>query len=168
MAEASIRVRTTCESDAAAVQQVLVESYPSLMAEAYDADLLRRAIPLITKPNRTLLGSGRYYIAERGDETVGCGGWSFEEPGGTLIEPGIAHIRHFAVAAAHVRRGAGRALFSRCEADAREHGIRRFKCFSSLNAVKFYAALGFQQCGRINVQMPAGLTFPSYLMEKQI
>lgn len=165
---AAIRVRTTGESDAAAVPQVLLESYPSLMAEAYDPDLLRRALPLITKPNKALLRSGRYYIAESGNRIVGCGGWSLEEPGGTSTEPGIAHIRHFAVAAEHVRRGAGRALLDRCEADARGHGVRRLKCFSSLNAAKFYAALGFRQCGPINVWMAAGLTFPSYLMEKQI
>lgn len=138
------------------------------MAEAYEADLLRRALPMITKPNRRLLGSGTYYVAECANEVVGCGGWSLEEPGGTSIDPGIAHIRHFAVAAEHVRKGVGRALFDRCEVDARQRGIRLFKCFSSLNAAEFYTTLGFQLCGPIGVQMPAGLIFPSYLMEKQI
>lgn len=168
MAATTIRVRTTDESDAEAVQRVLLASYPQLMAEAYDADLLKRALPLITKPNRSLLRSGKYYVAQRTGEVVGCGGWSFEEPGGTAVEPGIAHIRHFAVDAKHVGQGVGRALVDRCEADARQLGIRLFKCFSSLNAAKFYVSLGFQLRDRIEVQMPAGVTFPSYLMEKQI
>lgn len=138
------------------------------MAAAYDTDLLECALPLITTPNSKLLCSGTYYVAECGNEVIGCGGWSLEVPGGTSIEPGIAHIRHFAVAAKHVRRGAGRALLDRCEADARKRDVRILKCFSSLNAVKFYAALGFRHCGLIDVQMPAGLTFPSCLMEKHI
>lgn len=138
------------------------------MAEAYDPEILGRALPIITKPNRRLLGSGTYYVAQYADAIVACGGWSLEEPGSTSTEPGIAHIRHFAVASEHVRRGAGRALFHRCEVEARASGIRLFKCFSSLNAAEFYAALGFQLCGPIEVQMPEGLTFPSYLMEKRI
>lgn len=138
------------------------------MAEAYEPDLLRRALPLITKPNTSLLRSGKYYVAESASEVVGCGGWSLEEPGRTSVQPGIGHIRHFAVAAKHVGRGTGRALFERCEADARQSGIRLLKCFSSLNAVEFYAALGFQLCGTIEVEMPGGLMFPSYLMEKRI
>lgn len=64
MAAETIRVRTTVEADAAAVQQVLFQSYPVLMAEAYDPDLLKRTLPLITMPNRRLLRSGTYYVPQ--------------------------------------------------------------------------------------------------------
>ena len=164
----AIDVRTANLSDAAAVQQVLLASYPTLMAEAYDPGLLRRALPSITRANEKLLASGTYYIAELSGHAVGCGGWSHEEPGGNRKVAGIAHIRHFAVSAEHIGLGVGRALFDRCEADARVEEIRLFKCFASRNAVGFYAALGFKLCGEIDVPMPAGVSFPSLLMERSV
>lgn len=165
---ATVDVRTADISDADAVRRVLLASYPSLMAKAYDEDLLRRAIPLITRPNERLLGSGTYYIAELDGEAIGCGGWSHEEPGGTATEPGVAHIRHFAVSADYLGRGAGRALFDRCESAARAEGVRMFKCYASRNAVGFYSALGFRLCGEIDVPMPSNVSFPSLLMEMRL
>lgn len=164
----AIEVRSARLSDADAVGQILMASYPALMAEAYDPELLRRALPLITRPNERLLISGNYYLAESEDRAIGCGGWSHEEPGGSARAPGVAHIRHFAVSAAYVGRGAGRAIFDRCEADARAEQIRLFKCFSSRNAVGFYASLGFSYCGEIEVPMPDGIKFPSILMERPV
>ena len=164
----AIKVRTAEISDAAAVQRVLLASYPSLMAKAYDPDLLRRALPLITRPNEKLLGSGTYYVAESGDLVVGCGGWSHEEPGGSARTPGVAHIRHFAVSANYIGLGIGRAIFDRCEADARAEKIQLFKCFASRNAAEFYAALGFTPCCEIEVPMPDNVKFPSLLMERRV
>lgn len=164
----AIEVRTAEISDAAGVQRVFLASYPSLMAKAYDEDLLRRALPLITRPNERLLNSGTYYVAETGGQIVGCGGWTHEEPGGSARELGIAHIRHFAVSSDNIGQGIGRALFDRCEIDARAEHIRLFKCYASRNAAGFYAALGFKLCGEIEVQMPANVRFPSLLMERCI
>ena len=163
-----IDVRTATLADADAVHQILLASYPMLMAKAYDPELLRRALPLITRPNDRLLASGNYFLAEADGQPVGSGGWSHEIPGGTARAAGIAHIRHFAVSAAYVGRGVGRAIFNRCEAGARAEDIRLFKCFSSRNAVGFYASLGFKDCGEIEVPMPDGVKFPSVLMERPV
>ena len=164
----TVRIRVADTSDAAAVQQVLLASYPLLMAEAYDQDLLRRALPGMTRPNEALLDSGTYYVAEIGHRVVGCGGWSREEPGSNVIVPGIAHIRHFAVNADYVRRGVGRALFACCEANARKEGVHKFTCFASRNAVEFYRALGFELCREIEAEMGPALRFPSLLMERPV
>ena len=45
-------------------------------------------------------------------------------------------------------RGIGRLLYRHCERAARERGARRFEVFSSLNAERFYRALGFEPTGR--------------------
>lgn len=165
----SIRVRPATSGDAAAVQHVLMASYPALMAQAYDSEILRRALPLITRANNTLLACGTYYVAETERHAIiGCGGWTREEPGSAVMVPGLAHVRHFAVDPAWAGRGVGRALFERCEIDARSHGIRLFKCFASLNAVEFYRTLGFEVQGLIEVAMGQSISFPSMLMEHSL
>ena len=163
-----IRVRSAETGNAAAVHRVLLASYPSLMAHAYENDVLVLALPLMTRPNHKLLGCGTYYIAEADGDIIGCGGWSREEPGSNLVAPGTAHIRHFGVKAEWVRRGVGRALFDRCEADARNLGICLFKCFASLNAVGFYRLLGFEDRGVIDVAMGPDIDLPSVLMERRL
>jgi ribosomal protein S18 acetylase RimI-like enzyme len=150
------------------VEQVLLASYPSLMADAYERDVLALALPLMTRPNPTLLRSGTYYVAEFGGEIIGCGGWSREEPSSNAVAPGTAHIRHFAVKAEYARRGVGRVLFDRCVADARSQGISLFKCFASLNAVGFYRLLGFEDRRLIDVAMGPGISLRSMLMDRPL
>ncbi len=163
-----IVIRTARPLDAPAVEHVLMVSYPSLMAQAYDPALLARALPIITRASPALMRGGTYYLAERTSEAgmrpVGCGGWSVERPGTGVIEAGLAHIRHFATDAAWIGQGIGRALFERCEADARVRGVCRFECYASLNGEAFYGALGFERVGEIAVAMGPDLTFPSIRM----
>ena len=161
-------VRVAAPEDMAAVAAVLQASYPALMAGAYPPELLARALPLMTRPHPRLLASGRYYLCETRGEAIGCGGWSPERPGTEECEPGLAHIRHFAVRADRIGRGAGRALYERCDADARAAGIYAFECWSSLNGEGFYAALGFERVRAIDVAMAPGLSFPSLLMRRAI
>lgn len=164
----TVSVRVATPDDAAAVGRVLVGSYPELMAKAYDRELLARALPMIVRPHPRLLAGGTYYLAEVEGEPAGCGGWSRERPGTTQTEPGFAHIRHFATHADWTGHGVGRALYERCEADARAAGIARFECYASLNGEGFYAALGFERVARILVEMGGGVQFPSILMLREI
>jgi GNAT superfamily N-acetyltransferase len=154
--------------DAAAVRQVLEDSYPALMAGAYPPELLARALPLITRPHPQLLAGGTYYLAELEASPAGCGGWSFEAPGSELVEPGLAHIRHFAVRSGQAGRGVGRALYERCASEARAAGARRFEAQASLNGEAFYAAMGFVRIAPVSVPMAPGLSFPSILMRREI
>jgi len=162
-------VRPATPSDAAAVAAVLAASYPALMRGAYPADLLALTLPLIVSPNPALLASGTYYLAEaKSGEALGCGGWSTSAPGSRRREPGTAHIRHFATHPAWTGRGVGRAVYARCEEDARAAGIARFICYASLNGEPFYRALGFRPLRRIEVPMGGGLRFPAILMVREI
>ncbi len=161
-------VRRTRPEDAAAVEHVLKSSYPALMALAYDAGLLARALPIITRSNPKLLGSGKYYLCQADGEAVGCGGWSFEEPGTADIEQGLAHIRHFGTARNWIGRGIGRLIYGRCEKQARAAGVRVFECYSSLNGEAFYAALGFSRIARIDVPIGPDLLLPSTRMRRTL
>jgi GNAT superfamily N-acetyltransferase len=161
-------VRAARAGDAAAVAGVLARSFPALMRGAYPPELLARALPLMTRPHPRLLGSGTWFLAELDGEPAGCGGWSLDAPGSRETRPGVAHIRHFATAAEHAGRGVGRAIFARCEAQARPAGVERFECLASLNGEGFYAALGFERVGPVDVPMGPEVLFPSVLMTREI
>ena len=163
-----IEIRVAGPDDAKAVRSVLEDSYPALMAGAYAPELLARALPLITRPHPRLLAGGTYFLAEAGGAAVDCGGWSFWAPGSGAVEPGLAHIRHFAVRSGWAGHGIGRALYQCCERDARAAGAHDFEAQSSLNGEAFYAALGFVRIGAIDVPMGPDLIFPSILMRRRI
>jgi N-acetylglutamate synthase-like GNAT family acetyltransferase len=162
-------IRIATPRDKAAVGALLNASYAALMPAGYDAATLAAALPVMTRANPALLASSTYYVAERDDgQIIGCGGWTPERPGSGEIEPELAHIRHFATHPQWTGRGVGRAIYERCEQDARAAGSRRFECYASLNAEVFYAAMGFAPVRHLDVPMEGGLTFPSILMTRTL
>jgi GNAT superfamily N-acetyltransferase len=164
-----MRVRTARMEDAEIVSAILAASYPALMRGAYSDDLLERALPRIISANPALLASGTYYLAEaEGGTAAGCGGWSHRPPEEDKREHGVAHVRHFATHRDWTGKGVGRAIFDRCETDARAAGFTRFTCYSSLNGESFYAALGFRREREIAVPLAPDLWFPSVLMVREI
>jgi GNAT superfamily N-acetyltransferase len=158
-------VRTATPDDAPAVAGILEASYPELLAPAYLPELLARALPLLTKANPRLLASGTYHVAETADRVaVGCGGWSPDRPGTGELSPGLAHIRHFATRADCVGQGIGRAIYARCEAQARAAGFEAFEVYSSFGAERFYVSVGFVTVGRIDLALGGNIMFPGVLM----
>lgn len=149
------------------VETILVASYTQLMADAYEPAQFAQMLPVITKANPTLLTSDRYFVALADGAPAGCGGWSFERPGTGVIEPGLGHVRHLGVHPEHTGKGVGRALWEACVADAASADVTRFECYASLNAERFYAALGFEAAEPIDVPMGSAGVMPSLLMRWQ-
>jgi N-acetylglutamate synthase-like GNAT family acetyltransferase len=155
--------------DAAAVEGLLQASYPELMAPSYDEESLAPALELMTKANASLLVSGTYYLAELSTGLlVGCGGWTLERPGSGTIEPHLGHIRHFAVHPSWTRRGIGNALYGHCESAARAVGVMAFECYSSLNAEKFYRALGFSRIREMDIELRPDIVLRTVLMRREL
>jgi GNAT superfamily N-acetyltransferase len=164
-----VSIRTASSDDRNGVTALLKASYPALMRFAYDDSILNVALPFMTVAQPTLLQSGSYYVAESiGGLIVGCGGWTKERPGSSEVRPGLGHIRHFGVHPDWTRRGVGQRIYLRCEEDARVEGMKKLECYSSLNGEAFYAALGFSRLGKIEVEMPDGVNFPSIHMVAKI
>lgn len=163
------RLRVASPKDASAVEDVLKASYPALMATAYDEAVLTPVLTLITQANISLLASGTYYVAEAVDGLiVGCGGWTIENPPGTDdAGSGVGHLRHFGTSPAWTRRGIGRTIFQQCESDAKFTKLNELEVYSSLNAEKFYAALGFKRVKIISLTIGPN-RFPSVLMRMSI
>ena len=161
-------VRVAAPSDSEGLTALLLESFPTLMRSAYVPETLKPALELMTRAQPGLLASGTYYVAVSTDgKIVGCGGWSREHHE-IAAQAGVGHIRHFGTHPDWVNRGVGKAIYCRCETDAREAGVACFECQSSLNAEGFYAACGFERVRKIEIEMRQGLFFPAILMQKSI
>lgn len=139
------------------------------MKSAYDEEVLAPALELMTQANPSLLSSGTYYVAElTSGLLVGCGGWTPERPGTKSVEPGLGHLRHFAVHPDWTRRGIGRALIEACDRSARAAGVMTFECYSSLNAERFYRALGFVRIREMNMELKPPVVLPGVLMRRNL
>ena len=160
------QIRTAVLDDEVAVGTLLHQSYSQLMRTAYPAEALEVAVRIISQPNRELLNSQTYFVAEKADgKLIGCGGWTAGAPGSGIITPGFADIRHFATHPDAVRQGVGRAIVSKCVEGARAAGLTRLQAYSTLNGEPFYARLGLNRIGPIHVPVGNGLSLASILME---
>lgn len=162
--------RVATSEDKAAVEEVLAASYPTLMASAYNQDILAPTLVLITKASPSLLGSGTYYVVETRDGVaIGCGGWTRETPPGSdEVTTGIGHLRHFGTHPKWICCGVGRAIYERCAAAASAEGIGAFEVLSSLNGEGFYSALGFERVRQALVAIGPDISFPSVLMRREL
>ena len=163
-----LRIEAASIEDTACVADVIYRSYSVLMASAYEPDKLQAVLPAITKPNPALLSSGKYFVVFDAGTGVGCGGWSEATPGTGETVPGLAHIRHFAVTPEAAGKGVGRLLFDRCREEAVAAGFERLQAYSSLNAIDFYAKMGFRKIEPIEVPMTDEINFSGMIMEQDI
>lgn len=161
-------IRVAKPGDFEAVSRLLLASYSTLLTNHYDADLLKIALPFMTRANPDLLASGTWYVAESKAETlVGCGGWSRARPDTGETVPGEGHVRHFATHPEWLGRGIGTSLLARCFKDAQPL-IHTLHCFSTLSAEPFYRACGFETIGPIEVPMGSTVKFPAMLMKRHL
>jgi N-acetylglutamate synthase-like GNAT family acetyltransferase len=162
-------VRVARSADIKGVDELLKASYPALMASAYDPEVLAPALKLMTRANPTLLVSGTYYVAESTSGLiVGCGGWTRERPGTTIVEPALGHIRHFGTHFEWARRGVGRAIYQLSENVARAAGVKCFEAYSSLNGESFYRALGFGRVREMDMELSPQVFLRAVLMRRDI
>lgn len=163
-----MRLRTAQLRDFDAVSALLKRAYPTLMAASYEADALAKALPAMTNANPALLTSGTYYVVVDEGRVIGCGGWTAEKPGSQEVEPGLAHLRHFATDPDRARQGIGRRIYRQCVTDASRRGLTRFQAFASLNAEPFYQHLGLRRVEVIDIPLGPSIELASVLMEGPI
>lgn len=166
----TLTVRQSGKGDLAAVDALLGRSYPALLKDHYPPSLLVTAIPAISKAQPRLLASGTYFVVEdEAGQIVGAGGWTAVAPG----EPDAGasttgHIRHVVTDHRLTRRGIGKVLMTRIFSSAKEAGMTRLDCLSTLMAVPFYASCGFVEEGPVSVNLRPGIEFPAILMRLQL
>jgi len=165
---AAITLHIATLDDAPAIRALFARSYATFLVHDYAPEMLERAMPFLTFAKPELLSSGTYYIArtEAGD-VVGAGGWTAVRPGSREgdVQPGLAHVRHFAVDPDHARKGIASMLFDRCVSDAKaSENVTRFECYSTLTARRFYESRGFRVIGDFEAPFAPDFRFPSLHM----
>ena len=156
-------IRVATPLDEVPIGALLLASYSYFYKGWYRDDLLKVAMPDMTRPRPELLASGTYYAYERKERMIACGGWSKNDPLGLRNGAHICHIRHFATHHEYIGSGAGSALIGRCITSGKSEGITEFDCLSSLTAEAFYASRGFSHIKPIEVPM-GGAKFTCILM----
>ena len=163
-----VTIRLSTLRDLAAIDALFARSYPALLKADYAPSVMVTALPLISRAQPHLVGSGSYFVAVQGDQVVAAGGWSRAAPQGAEGPAHLGHVRHVVTDHRLVRQGIGRALMETVLRHARAAGVRDLHCQSTLTAVPFYAAQGFREVARIDVRLRPGILFPAVHMVANI
>lgn len=164
MSEAPFTLRIATPDDARKVSDVLGASYSRLYRGWYRDDVLAASLPAMTRANPQLLASGRYFLCERKNMAVACGGWSLAPPQGGA-EAGRGHLRHFGTHPDHLGIGCASAIAERCFDEARAAGCSEMEVLSSLTAEAFYAGRGFRTVSAAAATI-GGVPFACMLMRR--
>jgi GNAT superfamily N-acetyltransferase len=148
-------LRKATADDRAELQHLIARSARELSVGDYTPEQIDAALLGAFGVDSQLVQDGTYFVVEHQGSLVGCGGWSrrrtmFGSDAHAQRDPAeldpardAARIRAFFIDPAHARKGLGRLILERCEADARAWGFARFELMATLPGVRLYAALGY-------------------------
>jgi GNAT superfamily N-acetyltransferase len=128
-------IRLGTPADLAAAASVYRRA--SLSDASYRDNLLAHPEYLILGPEG--LAEGRTYVAEEDGSVAGFATWA--EDGGTV------ELEDLFVDPGHMRRGIATALVGRIAEILRARGVRRLEVTANPDALGFYRAAGFTDCG---------------------
>lgn len=173
------RLRLAEPRDVAALEELIPLSVRTLQASTYAPSQIEGALGTVFAVDHQLIADRTYFVAERGEKIVGCGGWSWRGTlfGGdhgavardaTALDPtrDAARVRAFFVHPAYARQGIGRLLLAACERAAVEAGFRRLELVATLAGEPLYLACAFRVVERYDVTLCNGLSLPVVRMAK--
>lgn len=174
-------LRLATLGDVPAIQELIARSIHGLGAADYTRAQIEAALQGAFGVDTTLIRDGTFFVAETAAQVVvACGGWSRRrtlfgsdaraERDETLLDPQAdpAKIRAFFVEPAHARHGIGRALLTRCEADAQRAGFSALETMATLPGMRLYGSCGYVPEPTIEHPLPGGLTIRFVPMRKTL
>jgi GNAT superfamily N-acetyltransferase len=173
-------LRKATLDDRPAIERLIGDSARGLSSGDYTEAQVEAALGGAFGVDSELIRDETYFVAEVDGRIVGCGGWSRHATlfGGDaqprrrseLLDPerDAARIRAFFVHPEWARRGIGRAILERCEAEARAHGFRSAELLSTLPGERFYRALGYQGEERVEHHLRDGVPIDFVPMRKEL
>jgi GNAT superfamily N-acetyltransferase len=177
----SYRLRTATLADEPALHQLIARSIRQLGAADYSPAQIEAALRGAFGVDTALIRDGTYFVVVTdNDEIVACGGWSRRrtlfgsdaraERDESWLDPGVdaARIRAFFVDPAHARRGLGRSILERSEAEARREGFSAFELMATLPGVRLYEKCGYLPADAVSHPLPEGLTIRFVPMSKRV
>ena len=173
-------LRKAALDDRPALEELIAESARGLSRGHYTDAQVEAALGSAFGVDSELITDGTYFVAEADGRIVGCGGWSRRatlfgsdaQPGrrSDLLDPSrdSARIRAFFVHPDRARRGIGRAILERCEAEARAHGFRSAELLATLPGHRFYGTFGYTGDERVEYPLPGGIRIAFIPMRKSL
>ena len=173
-------LRRASLADAPALEQLIDESVRGLSRRDYTETQIEAALGTAFGLDRELILDGTYFVAEAESEIVGCGGWGRrktlfggdQQPGrrSEPLDPGrdSARIRAFFVRPNWARRGIGRALIERCEAEALAQGFGSAELVATLPGHRLYRAFGYLGDERVEYRLREDVAIEFIPMRKNL
>lgn len=174
------RLRRATLDDRPVLEELIAESVRGLSREDYTPAQIEAALGNTMGVDSELIRDGTYFVAEAAGQIVACGGWSRRktlfgadaraERQSELLDPERepARVRAFFVRPAWARRGLGRALLERCEAEARAAGFRRAALVATLPGLRLYEAMGYVAEAPIEHDLGDGLMITFVPMGREL
>jgi GNAT superfamily N-acetyltransferase len=173
-------LRKATLDDRPALEKLIAESARGLSHPDYTDTQVEAALGSAFGVDSELIADGTYFVAEVDGRPVGCGGWSRRstlfggdaQPGrrSELLDPArdSARIRAFFVRPDWARRGIGRAILEKCEAEALAHGFQSVELLATLPGHRFYRTLGYAGDERVTHSLAGGITIDFIPMRKPL
>jgi GNAT superfamily N-acetyltransferase len=173
------RLRAATTADEFELRDLIARSIRTLGVGDYSSDQIDAALAGAFGLDTSLIRDGTYLIAitDRG-EIVGCGGWSSRKTlfgsdargdrDETQLDPRSepARIRAFFIDPHHARRGIGRAILERSEAEAIRAGFSAFELMATLPGRRLYEKCGYMAEAEVQIPLPDNLQITFVPMRK--
>jgi GNAT superfamily N-acetyltransferase len=176
----TVSLRRATLEDVPVLEEVIAASARGLSRKDYTAAQVEAALGGAFGVDSELIRDGTYFVAEADGGIVACGGWSRRatrfgsdrQPGrqSSVLDPtrDAARIRAFFVRPEWARRGLGRLLLERCEAEADAQGFRALELVATLPGVPLYRACGYVAGEPFDHTLAEGLTIRFVPMRKEL
>ena len=167
-------------SDVPKLGELIQASARGLSRRHYSPEQIEAALKSAWGVDTQLICDGTYFVVEHEREVVACGGWSKRKTlfGGDAQqgrEPELldsakeaCRIRAFFVHPQFARRGFGRMLLERCEADAKREGFNCAELVATLPGLRFYRACGYEEIGGKNYPLGGEVEIEFVTMRKAL
>lgn len=156
-------IRPAVEADIAAITEIQEASILTLGAAVYGHTKAQAWARFGIEQSHGLLHQGEFFVAEALGLVVGVSGWSPDPE-----RADTAWIRYVFVRPEAAGRGLGRRLVATAESAALAAGRVRLMLWSSLNALGFYRALGYQRLRRATWPVAPRIELDYELMVKRM
>ena len=175
------QLRLASATDVEAIRELIADSVRGLAKGIYSDAQIELSIQSVFGVDHQLIEDRTYFLAEAGGRLVGCGGWSrrqtlfgaseyAESRNSSLLDPTIqpAKIRAFFVHPDAARKGIGRAILERCEAEALAAGFTQAEMMATLPGIPFYEVCGYEKHESHDVNLPNGQKIVCVRMSKDL
>ena len=168
-----ITIRTADRSDRDALRALQALSLRTLAAPYYDSAALEAFIAMGTMYD-ALLDGGTFFAVHEGAVLIGCGGWSSRMPDYAKFAkdavPGQkdATVRSVFVHPDWGRRGIGRRIMEKVEADIARAGFDQARLLAALSGVPLYRQLGWRSGETVTLELPGAFKLAGIEMSKRL